>query len=532
MYKIKSIKFNNHSILGNLELDFCDLSGKPVDTVIFAGENGNGKSTVLNLLYSAVSFNSAFPMDFVVEDDNGEDISFKYTLKGSGLYLSDGERGINYIGLDQWKEKYPFHAIFSDVDINFNSKTIETVKSSELDSGKNNRKSTLNLPTEINQLIVDIQAIDDAETAKSYREAVKNGNTTINSIIPGERMRRFSDAFDIMFDNLSYSRVENRGNSKSIIFTKGKDEVTIDRLSSGEKQIVYRGCFLLRDINALKGAFVFIDEPEISLHPNWQKKILDYYKNIFTDESGRQTSQLFVVTHSPFVIHNECRKNDKIIILNRDVNGKIVVSDKPEYFDCNSIVPILDAFNINDFNVDTSKTVVYLEGRTDEKYFNKALEVLGYNDVNFEFQWIGHMKNGKQEEFTGASSLDFAIKFLIGRKPKKTQIFLYDGDTNKTESDENNIVVMTIPKYENCKKMDKGIENALILDCMDSMDKFYKTYEKEGSYGTKTQSTDFLKMYFCDYICSMEKETLKKVFKNLGDVIDRIIDRVNKDNIL
>ena len=43
MYKIKKILFNNHPILGKLELDFCDGNGKAVDTVIFAGENGNGK---------------------------------------------------------------------------------------------------------------------------------------------------------------------------------------------------------------------------------------------------------------------------------------------------------------------------------------------------------------------------------------------------------------------------------------------------------------------------------------------------------
>lgn len=68
-------------------------------------------------------------------------------------------------------------------------------------------------------------------------------------------------------------------------------------MSSGEKQIIYRGGFLLKDAAAMNGAFVFIDEPEISLHPRWQK-IMDYYKGIFTDENGIQTSQIFVVTHS------------------------------------------------------------------------------------------------------------------------------------------------------------------------------------------------------------------------------------------
>lgn len=83
---------------------------------------------------------------------------------------------------------------------------------------------------------------------------------------------------------------------KEIVFRKCGKEISIDALSSGEKQVVYRGCFLLKDANATRGAFVFIDEPEISLHPLWQQKVLDYYKAMFTDATGVQTSQIFCVT--------------------------------------------------------------------------------------------------------------------------------------------------------------------------------------------------------------------------------------------
>ena len=69
---------------------------------------------------------------------------------------------------------------------------------------------------------------------------------------------------------------------------------------------------------------VFLDEPEISLHPTWQKKILDYYKNIFTDDNSVQTSQIFVVTHSPFIIHNKNRKNDKVIVLSRNSETNLI----------------------------------------------------------------------------------------------------------------------------------------------------------------------------------------------------------------
>ena len=55
MPKIKAVKFIEHPVLGNLELNFCDAYDNPVDTVIFAGENGVGKSTILQELYNITS---------------------------------------------------------------------------------------------------------------------------------------------------------------------------------------------------------------------------------------------------------------------------------------------------------------------------------------------------------------------------------------------------------------------------------------------------------------------------------------------
>ncbi len=52
MYKIRKVEFLNHPVLGNLCLDFCDCNNKAVDTVIFAGINGVGKSCILNELYN------------------------------------------------------------------------------------------------------------------------------------------------------------------------------------------------------------------------------------------------------------------------------------------------------------------------------------------------------------------------------------------------------------------------------------------------------------------------------------------------
>lgn len=317
MYKIRKVEFLNHPILGNLSLDFCDTNGHAADTVIFAGENGVGKSTILNTLYELISHRLDFEANIEYEFE-GQTFNLKFHWKvypgGQRYITAQDNTGMEMIsGSSEFQRKYPLYGIFSDVDINFHSNNLTSVTSLALDREAKSRRSSNNLPTEIKQLIIDIQALDDADIAYWVKT---HPNTSTDSINIHERMPRFTRAFDRMFDDLKYSRVENIDGHKAILFEKNGKLIQIDALSSGEKQIVYRGCFLLKDANAMNGAFVFIDEPEISLHPKWQMKVMDYYKGIFTDESGHQTSQIFAVTHSPFIIHNENRRNDKVIVLN------------------------------------------------------------------------------------------------------------------------------------------------------------------------------------------------------------------------
>lgn len=219
----------------------------------------------------------------------------KFNISQRYVVVDDGTGSEQIAGGDAAREKYPIHAIFSDVDINFHSNDLTSVTSLTLDGKKESRRSSDNLPTEIKQLLIDIQALDDADIA--YWVKMHPGTNT-DKINIHERMPRFTKAFARMFDNLEYSRIQNINGHKAILFTKNGKLIPIDALSSGEKQIVYRGCFLLKDANAMNGAVVFIDEPEISLHPKWQMKVMDYYKGIFTDEFGCQTSQIFAVTYS------------------------------------------------------------------------------------------------------------------------------------------------------------------------------------------------------------------------------------------
>ena len=78
MFKIRKIKFENHPILRNLELNFCGLDGNAIDTIIFAGANGTGKSTILNELYNIASHKVNIPMKVEFENDDKEIFRITY----------------------------------------------------------------------------------------------------------------------------------------------------------------------------------------------------------------------------------------------------------------------------------------------------------------------------------------------------------------------------------------------------------------------------------------------------------------------
>ncbi|WAI86931.1 hypothetical protein SC65A3_00381 [Psychrobacter sp. SC65A.3] len=75
------------------------------------------------------------------------------------------------------------------------------------------------------------------------------------------------------------------------VINKDNDEVDIYKLSSGEKQII----ILLAEalLNKGKNNIYLADEPELSLHIDWQRKIIPSIKKLNPD------SQIIVATHSP-----------------------------------------------------------------------------------------------------------------------------------------------------------------------------------------------------------------------------------------
>lgn len=550
--KFRKITFENHPILGNLSFDFTDKDGRTVDTIIIAGENGCGKSVLLNELYQYNPTNifnkegviiseielSQYEKEIINEGQNfkskklpsifGSVITIKqdFTIKNNWeqckvFYNSTEKEIISYGYIFNIDNNNLFKPVFSDVEINFTPKSISNVTSSNVDERVNSAiKSSNNIATEITQLLIDIDNLDNADLAQWVK---KNPMIAPPENIQGIRMKRFTNAFHSIFPDKRFYAINNINGHKTVEFEEFGKRIPIEKLSSGEKQIVFRGGFLLRNQKTTEGSVVLIDEPEISLHPKWQLEIMTFLKKLFMKE-GKQTSQLIVATHSPFIIHNATRANDKVIVMKKKNDGTITICQDPKYFSWTEAQIIREAFNITPY-LETGKINVFLEGETDEKYYNKALDVFGIDKDKISFKWIGRNTEKGKAENTGDSALNNAVLFFKANPSMAIAplVMFYDCDTNKPVEDDNDLHIRTMNRNNQNTLYKKGVENLLVLPDDFEKDQFYSTKEITNDYGCFTKTQSFDKMKLCDYLCSLENDKLQQIFANLNKEIQQLL---------
>ena len=95
-----------------------------------------------------------------------------------------------------------------------------------------------------------------------------------------------------------------------IFIEKDNTEIPISQLSSGEKQLI----ILLTETLLQKGkqTLFIADEPELSLHIEWQRKVISSIRKL------NPNSQIIVATHSPEIVG---RFKDRVINMERIING-------------------------------------------------------------------------------------------------------------------------------------------------------------------------------------------------------------------
>lgn len=292
---ISKFSCQNHPILGDLLLDFCKDDGKPYKNIVLIGENGCGKSTILRLISNHFAGGKLENSTIESVKQNGE------------------------------KDNKPLYS----TGFCYSSSQTEFSRDNEFDDGNYKNASDLDEKTyeencdekNIKYLFLNIKNNDSLDLMDIAESESKVSDSKYLSFQKESRVYRFTNAFNNFFEKLKLVKIDCR--EKKIIFEKNGKNFEMVNLSTGEKQIVMRGASILKNLKKLQDGVVLIDEPEIGMHPRWEKNIMKYYENLVTI-NGNQTTQIIFATHSEFVV--EAALNDKentLVILLSDINGKI-----------------------------------------------------------------------------------------------------------------------------------------------------------------------------------------------------------------
>lgn len=382
--KIAGIKWKNHPILGDMRLDFINArTGQPYDMIIFAGENGTGKTTILT---SISDFLNKYPMEHIecieyitdgnlykaIPPTNSSQINqgcYDIVLPDGGLrQMHTGKNRSGGSTVNPEIDNNPLNirfygCVYSKARADYKTNRITSTTTKQLDESNQDIDNEEDY-TSLKQVLVDICEQDYKEYAEENKQLGVNPKPWPD-FYPTSKMYRFSNAFDNFFENMKYSRVADKSNEKVILFKKSDKEIPIDSLSTGEKQIVFRGAFLLRNIKNINGGTIFIDEPELSMHPKWEQKILQYYRDLFTDSATRLLqTQIFIATHSEHVMKEALKHpNDNLVIVLKG-NGDSKPINAP------TILPTITSAETNyiAFDIISNDYHIELYGYLQQKY--------------------------------------------------------------------------------------------------------------------------------------------------------------------
>ena len=391
MTKLQQIKFTSHPAFEkDSTLTLFDGLGdvKNIPSFIFlAGENGSGKTSILDLVFNSLGKtkkgylvsveDSELDAELTLMEDK-ESVEVKITIE-------DGRIKAN-------QDTEQFKVIYNKVDVSFKKTKITSVTPTTVDEKENPREESENLSQVIPQLLANVKTQDATYFDDYFQE---------HGVIPAGHTRkldRFTNAFEKMFDGTkTFKTIKPQDGEIKIIFTDMDDnEVGLDTFSTGEKQIIYRVGSLLKDLGNLDGALVLIDEPETSLHPKWQRK----YVQFLTDVFDGLDIQFIIATHSPYILQG--LKNSNSICYKIDRNKKQVEEEVGFYKNMIGGGPSLNLINYKVYDI--ADELLHIE-------LFAALEIKegGYNELRKKLEANTGIKKAK----SFLATINFAV-FKVG----------------------------------------------------------------------------------------------------------------------
>lgn len=258
--KIEHIHIDSYKVFHNFDIDFCH-AGKSQNLVVITGVNGNGKTTLLR--------------DVIAGSDAA--------VKPKGSITVENNCKIDTFPLSDTSGNKAYEEAFSNV-----------ILYEADDKGSVNKLQ--------NEIIRYVDKFVYVQGKTSF-EAYSKIQALIEDIFSGFSLQ-------IRFKGID----EN----KKLVFANMKnEEFGIEGLSSGEQQILSKVFPLFTD--SMKGHVILIDEPESSLHPSWQTRLVSILRRC----AKSNDCQIILATHSPQIIASV--RKEEIRIFTRDDEGYVKV---------------------------------------------------------------------------------------------------------------------------------------------------------------------------------------------------------------
>lgn len=426
--KISKIHMENFRGISDLELDLNEKS-----TILF-GINGVGKSTILrgiDLLYANI-ITRLLKSNKRLAELTIDDIQYgkaKATVLAVFSFTSGKDveyfRSIDFTGkkhsitlneiVENFREQYITE---NHVDEAGNLIVVEDTKNMPVFVNYGVNRLVIDVPVKVPQQasFQKLSAFDKAIESKidfsslfewfRWKEDLENQEKVIRQHIEYEDrdLRAVRNAMSAMFDDFRNIRIERQ--THTMLLEKDGVSLNLNQLSDGEKCTIALFGDLARRLaianpalaNPLEGeGVVLIDEIELHMHTQWQRKILRVLRQTFPN------IQFIITTHSPQVL-GEVDNNFKIYTMKKQ-DGEVTAQECETLYgwDSNAILEEM---------LDTESATLDVKKLTKDMY--DALEAEDYDLAEQCADEIDELTHGRNDSVA-------KVRILIARGRRKNE---------------------------------------------------------------------------------------------------------------
>ncbi|WP_419784273.1 AAA family ATPase [Maridesulfovibrio sp.] len=352
--RINKLKLENYRLFKDVELDFSKESPGDTNVIVFIGNNGAGKTTILEALSLNLSWlvarikreraSGSAMKDLAIA--NGENFSvvttdavysqtpYQWTLaktmKGKKKTVESNLKGLTELAelfRDNYTKDenaslpllayYPVERTILDIPLKIRTKH----SFGQLDG----LDGSLQTGVDFRRFFEWFREREDSESEVLARDVLPTMITKIqhdyDSIPP--------DNLDVLFNNVKTSlkdkqlnavrnaiealmpgfenlRIERKPRLRMMV-DKDNSQLDVEQLSQGEKSLMALVGSIASRLSMMNPALaeplegrgiIMIDEVDLHLHPRWQQGIIDRLRSVFPN------CQFILTTHSPLVISN------------------------------------------------------------------------------------------------------------------------------------------------------------------------------------------------------------------------------------